>query len=56
MSDEDIHRAATYCLIAYSIEDDEATRELRLGFNTVGRLQEIFVLRLTTDEKWRCTR
>jgi len=33
-------------LIAYTIDDDRPTRELRLGFDTTGRLLETVVLLL----------
>src|SRR5674476_229947 len=44
ISDDDIHTAAQQYLIAYTIDDDQPPRELRLGFDTRGRLLEIVVL------------
>lgn len=44
--DDDLLQAATHCLIAYTIDDDRPTRELRLGFDTTGRLLETVVLLL----------
>src|ERR1035437_2673088 len=41
ISDDDIHTAAQQYLIAYTIDDDQPPRELRLGFDTRGRLLEI---------------
>jgi hypothetical protein len=38
--------AAPQYLIAYTIDDDQPPRELRLGFDTRGRLLEIVVLLL----------
>jgi len=46
VSDEDVRQAGRHFLIAYKIEDDEPTRELRLGFDTAGRLLEVVVLLL----------
>lgn len=46
VSDDDIEHADTNYLIAYTIEDDRPARELRLGFDTTGRLLEIVVLLL----------
>jgi hypothetical protein len=46
ISDDDIHTAAQQYLIAYTIDDDQPPRELRLGFDTRGRLLEIVVLLL----------
>ncbi len=46
ISDHDIHAAASDYLIAYTINDDQPTRELRLGFDSRGRLLEIVVLLL----------
>jgi hypothetical protein len=48
-SDEDIQQGASGYLIAYEIEDDKPPRELRLGFDTTGRLLEIVVLLLDDD-------
>lgn len=44
VGDEDIIQATTDYLIAYPIDDDGPARELRLGFDTAGRLLEIVVL------------
>ena len=46
ISDDDIHTVAQQYLIAYTIDDDQPPRELRLGFDTRGRLLEIVVLLL----------
>lgn len=46
LSDDNITYATAHYLIAYPIDDDEPTRELRLGFDTAGRLLEIVVLLL----------
>lgn len=46
LGDEDIQQAGTYYVIAYTIEEDELARELRLGFDTTGRLLEVVVLLL----------
>lgn len=46
LSDEDIEQAASGYLIAYGIDDDKPPRELRLGFDTSGRLLETVVLLL----------
>jgi len=45
-ADSDILEAATNYLIAYTINDDRPTRELRLGFDSAGRLLETVVLLL----------
>lgn len=44
IADPDIRRAGTHYLVAYLIDDDQPARELRLGFDTHGRLLEIVVL------------
>ena len=44
VEDDDLLQAATHYLIAYTIDDDRPTRELRLGFDTTGRLLETVVL------------
>ena len=49
IDDEDIRAAAEQYLIAYSIDDDQPARELRLGFDTRGRLLEIVVLMLDDE-------
>jgi hypothetical protein len=46
VGDVDIQQAATNYVIAYTLEDDRPSRELRLGFDTTGRLLEIVVLKL----------
>ncbi len=46
IADEDIRAAASDYLIAFLIDDDEPSRELRLGFDTRGRLLETVVLLL----------
>jgi hypothetical protein len=46
LGDDDIIQAATNYVIAYPIEDDQPARELRLGFDSAGRLLEIVVLLL----------
>jgi hypothetical protein len=46
ISDDDILAAAHDYLIAYTIDDDQPARELRLGFDTRGRLLELVVLML----------
>jgi hypothetical protein len=46
ISDHDIHAAGEQYLIAFTIDDDQPARELRLGFDTHGRLLEIVVLLL----------
>ncbi len=46
LSDHNITQATTHYLIAYPIDDDKPARELRLGFDTAGRLLEIVVLLL----------
>jgi hypothetical protein len=46
IADHDIQAAARDYLIAYAIDDDQPTRELRLGFDSRGRLLEIVVLLL----------
>mgnify|MGYP000144328464 CR=1 FL=1 len=46
IGDHDIQTAARDYLIAYAIDDDQPTRELRLGFDSRGRLLEIVVLLL----------
>ena len=43
ISDDDIHTAAQQYLIAYTIDDDQPPRELRLGFDTRGRLLELAI-------------
>jgi hypothetical protein len=45
LSDDNINQAASQYLIAYPL-DDEPARELRLGFDTAGRLVETVVLLL----------
>ena len=50
ISDPDIRAAAEQYLIAYTIDDDQPPRELRLGFDTQGRLLEIVVLRADHDD------
>ena len=49
IADEDIRAAAEQYLIAYYIDDDQPARELRLGFDTRGRLLEIVVLMLDDE-------
>jgi hypothetical protein len=49
ISDEDIEQAASSYLIAYVIDDDKPMRELRLGFDSSGRLLETVVLLLDDD-------
>ncbi len=44
--DKDIQQAARHVLVAYLIEDDRPARELRLGFDSTGRLLEVVVLLL----------
>lgn len=46
IDDADIVQAAGGFLVAYPIDDDAPARELRLGFDTHGRLLEIVVLLL----------
>ena len=46
IDDNDIRHAAQQYLIAYTIDDDQPARELRLGFDTHGRLLEIVILLL----------
>ena len=46
IGDEDIVQAAGGSLVAYRIDDDAPARELRLGFDTRGRLLETVVLLL----------
>jgi len=46
VEDDDILQPATHYLIAYTIDDNRPTRELRLGFDTTGRLLETVVLLL----------
>lgn len=46
IADKDIVHVAIHCLVAYTIEDDRPGRELRLGFDTAGRLLEVVVLLL----------
>lgn len=46
VEDDDLLQAATHYLIVYTIDDDRPTRELRLGFDTTGRLLETVVLLL----------
>lgn len=50
ISDDDILAAAFDYLIAYPIDDDQPARELRLGFDTRGRLLEVVVLLLDREE------
>jgi hypothetical protein len=44
IDDEDIRSAGEQYVVAYAIDDDEPLRELRLGFDTRGRLLEVVVL------------
>lgn len=44
--DADILQASSVFLVAYTIDDGEPARELRLGFDTHGRLLETVVLLL----------
>jgi hypothetical protein len=46
IDDNDIAHAAQRYLIAYTIYEDQPAREVRLGFDTYGRLLEIVVLLL----------
>lgn len=46
ISDDDIHAVGEQYLIAFTIDDDQPARELRLGFDTHGRLLEIVVVLL----------
>jgi len=46
---DDIHAAGEQYLIAFTIDDDQPARELRLGFDTHGRLLEIVVVLLDND-------
>ena len=50
LGETDIRQAAEHYLIAYPVDEDWPPRELRLGFDTVGRLLEIVVLLLDDDE------
>jgi hypothetical protein len=49
IAETDIRQAATDYLVAYPIDDDAPARELRLGFDTKGRLLELVVLLLDDD-------
>lgn len=49
IDDEDIRRAGENYIVAYTIDENETPRELRLGFDTRGRLLEIVVLLLDDD-------
>lgn len=44
VDDEDIRQAGGHFVVAYRIDDVEPLRELRLGFDTAGRLLEVVVL------------
>jgi hypothetical protein len=44
ISDDNIHTAAQQYLIAYTVNDDQPPRELRLGFDTRGRLEIVVLL------------
>ncbi|TDL44654.1 hypothetical protein [Kocuria rosea] len=46
IDDADIMQVADGFLVAYRIDDDAPARELRLGFDTRGRLLETVVLLL----------
>jgi hypothetical protein len=50
VGDADIVQAAGDYLVAYLLDDDDPPRELRLGFDTTGRLLETVVLLLDDDE------
>ena len=49
VEDEDIRTAGENYIVAYTIDENETPRELRLGFDTRGRLLEIVVLLLDDD-------
>ncbi|MEX5296271.1 toxin [Kocuria sp. CPCC 205268] len=51
IGDADIAHAAGSSLVAYRIDDDAPVRELRLGFDTHGRLLEIVVLLLDSGDE-----
>ena len=62
IDDNDIRHAAQQYLIAYTMDDDQPARELRLGFDTRGRFLEIVVLLLddgtelvSRSRTWRAT-
>lgn len=46
VDDEDIRQAGGHFVVSYRIDDAEPLRELRLGFDTAGRLLEVVVLLL----------
>jgi len=46
VNDDDIHQAASNYLIAYTLDDNRPTRELRPGVDTASRLLEAVVLLL----------
>lgn len=50
LGETDIRQAAEHYLIAYPLDEDWPPRELRLGFDTAGRLLETVVLHLDDDE------
>lgn len=51
VGDADIIEAATRYVVAYLIGDGDPPRELRLGFDTSGRLLETVVLLLDDDRE-----
>jgi hypothetical protein len=52
ISDTDIITASTLYLVAFPIDDDDdPPLELRLGFDTAGRLLEVVVLLLDDDRE-----
>lgn len=51
VEDDDILEVATHYLIAYTIDDDRRTRELRLGFDTAGSLLSTVVILLADGIK-----
>lgn len=51
VSDLDVLRAAAHTVYSAPLDDDSPARELRLGFDSAGRLLEIVVLHFDSGEQ-----
>lgn len=51
ISDDDILMAGTVFLVAYPLDEGPPSKELRLGFDSAGRLLEVVVLLLEDGDE-----
>lgn len=49
--EQDARHAAVHAVYASPLDDDSPARELRLGFDSVGRLLEVVVLRFDSGNE-----